>query len=42
MVKVLQLIDSDEYNKPTTGYIYEAIDRAELAIKEIGGTMKST
>ncbi|KAK8498006.1 hypothetical protein V6N12_001364 [Hibiscus sabdariffa] len=32
LVKVLRLVDSDE--KPTMGFIYEAIDRAKRAIKE--------
>ncbi|XP_039054496.1 uncharacterized protein LOC120196874 [Hibiscus syriacus] len=32
LVKVLRLIDGDE--KPTIGFIYEAIDRAKRAIKE--------
>ncbi|XP_039003761.1 uncharacterized protein LOC120130623 [Hibiscus syriacus] len=32
LVKVLRLVDGDE--KPTIGFIYEAIDRAKRAIKE--------
>ncbi|KAL7189254.1 hypothetical protein ACSBR1_038991 [Camellia fascicularis] len=31
LVRVLRLVDGDE--KPTMGFIYEAIDRAKLAIK---------
>ncbi|XP_020531950.1 uncharacterized protein LOC18448660 isoform X2 [Amborella trichopoda] len=32
LVRVLRMVDGDE--KPTMGYIYEAMDRAKLAIKE--------
>ncbi|KAH1122170.1 hypothetical protein J1N35_005330, partial [Gossypium stocksii] len=32
LVKVLRLVDSDE--KPTNGFIYEAVDRAKLAIQQ--------
>ncbi|KAL7191334.1 hypothetical protein ACSBR2_023416 [Camellia fascicularis] len=31
LVRVLRLVDGDE--KPTMGFIYEAIDRAKLTIK---------
>ncbi|KAL7259866.1 hypothetical protein ACSBR1_005685 [Camellia fascicularis] len=33
LVRVLRLVDGDE--KPTMGFIYEAIDRAKLAIKRL-------
>ena len=32
IVKVLKLVDGDE--KPTMGFIYEAIDRAKIAIEK--------
>ena len=32
LMKVLRLVDGDE--KPTMGFIYEAIDRAKLAIRK--------
>jgi len=31
-VKVLRLVDGDD--KPTMGYIYEAMDRAKLSIRD--------